>query len=193
MPLSIQHTETTHNSNRHYQSSNQKWLGTCCNHPLQHHHCNTNALPLLHWSISLASYNAPAIAWAIHGCTTSNLALAYLLHYLAHQYHALCFNLTSFFTLGYTNHIADCCSCLFHWLEDVFLNYTWLAACDTTTQNCLRGELSTIKTITATGIATGSPSYYNPLAHLVHLLHRAQHWPPTYPTLMTPSPSFMVL
>lgn len=46
-----------------------------------------------------------------------------MLHLLATQHHALCFDLLPCFTPANTNHLADCCSRLFHLNDTAFLQH----------------------------------------------------------------------
>jgi hypothetical protein len=73
--------------------------------------------------ISLASDNAPAVAWITKGSATSKGPTAYLLHLLAQSRRSHRYQLTVPFTTGLSNTIADCCSRLFNLDDTTFLQY----------------------------------------------------------------------
>jgi len=78
---------------------------------------------VLHPHICLASDNTAAVSWLMKGSTTSKEAPAYLLHLLASLRRTMKYSLTTVFTPGITNTIADCCSRLFHLTDAEFLSY----------------------------------------------------------------------
>lgn len=61
-----------------------------------------------HSNICLALDNTPAVAWINKGSTTSNGPATYLLHQLAQHCHKHQYSLSTIYTPGSTNTIADC-------------------------------------------------------------------------------------
>jgi len=74
-----------------------------------------------HPNIVVASDNITAISWVCKGSTTSVKAPAYLLQLLAAACHAAPFSLTSVYTPGVSNKLADCCSRTATLLDSDFL------------------------------------------------------------------------
>jgi hypothetical protein len=79
--------------------------------------------PRPHPEVLIASDNTAAIAWTTKGSTSCNTAPAYLLHHLPTIRCATPFTLTSVFTPGVTNLLADCCLCSFHLSDLQLLNH----------------------------------------------------------------------
>jgi hypothetical protein len=71
-----------------------------------------------HANIILASDNTPAVAWMSSGSTTTQKPPAFLLHQLARFRHAIPFDVSTIYTPGSTNTLADCCSRSFHLTDD---------------------------------------------------------------------------
>jgi hypothetical protein len=68
-----------------------------------------------------ATNNIPAHSWITKGSTTSVATPAYLLHHPAQLCRQHAFSLSTCYTPGITNQLADCCSRLFNLLDDTFL------------------------------------------------------------------------
>ncbi len=75
----------------------------------------------LYQHILLGTDNTAACAWLAKGSMTSNTTPAFLLHQLARLHRANNLTLHVHYIPGATNHIADCCSCLFSLSNDDLL------------------------------------------------------------------------
>ena len=117
-PLDIQQRLLTHaNPNGQLSKSNLELLVVICGAALAAQRAPT---PL---NTFIATDNTPALSWLTKGSTTTKKAPAFLLHLLARLRHDTPFNLTTLFTPGSSNTLADCCSHLFHLTDDQFLDY----------------------------------------------------------------------
>jgi hypothetical protein len=82
----------------------------------------TQHIAMPHAHIYLASNNTPAMSWVNKGSTTSDDPAAYLLHQLAQHRCCLPYYLSTIYTPGLTNTIADFCSQHFNLSDSNFLH-----------------------------------------------------------------------